>query len=273
MPALFDAAVRVAYHAVTGLAHVLAPALGAVAPAAAIVAVTIALRLALLPLSYSAMRGQAASARLAPRVADLRRRYARQPERLQRELAALYRAEGGGLLAAIGPALVQLPFFSVLYRLFLSASVAGRPNLLLTRSLLGAPLGARLLHLAWPPLPAAGLFPGQILVIAALAGLIAVAGWLSGRLARRLASPGTPPAGGLLRLLPYSTAVLALFVPLAADVYLLATAWWTLAERRVLLRRAQAAAGKDATGKGTGSRPRPATPASGSGSAPPSISS
>jgi YidC/Oxa1 family membrane protein insertase len=251
MPALFDAAVRAAYHAVTGLAHVLAPALGALAPAAAIVAVTIAVRLALLPLSYSAMRGQAASARLAPRVADLRRRYARQPERLQRELAALYRAEGGGLLAAIVPVLVQLPFFSVLYRLFLSASVAGQPNGLLARSLLGVPLGTRLLHLGWPPLPAAGLSPGQVLVIAALAGLIGVAGWLSARLARRLAGPAAPAAGGLLRVLPYSTAVIALLVPVAAGLYLLATAWWTLAERAALLRRAQAAAGQDRAGQGS----------------------
>jgi YidC/Oxa1 family membrane protein insertase len=239
MPAVLDAAIRAAYHAVTGLAHVLAPALGSLAPAAAIIAVTIAVRLVLLPLSYAAMRGQARSARLAPRVADLRRRYARQPERLQRELAALYRAEGTGLLAAILPTLAQLPFFSVLYRLFLSGSVAGQPNRLLTRTLLGVPLGARALHLGWPLLPAAGLFPGQVLVVAALAALIALAGWLSARLARRLASPGTPPAAGLLRLLPYSTAVIALFVPVAAGLYLLATAWWTLAERAALLRRAQ----------------------------------
>ena len=57
-----------------------APVAGPVAAAAAIVVFTIAIRLALVPLSYYAIRGQAAQARLRPQVQDLRRRFAGQPD-------------------------------------------------------------------------------------------------------------------------------------------------------------------------------------------------
>src|ERR1019366_8209255 len=62
------------------------------------------------------------------------------------------------------PACLLLPFFSVMYRLFLSPAVAGRPNGLLGHTLLGAPLGAH--WLSGPgPLSAQGLvFAGLYLL-------------------------------------------------------------------------------------------------------------
>ena len=87
MLGFLDAAVSVAYHIVIVLAHVLVPLTGGLATAAAIVAFTAGIRLLLVPLSYYALRGQAKQARLAPQVAELRRRHARHPDRLQRELA------------------------------------------------------------------------------------------------------------------------------------------------------------------------------------------
>jgi YidC/Oxa1 family membrane protein insertase len=47
----------------------------------------------------------------------------------------------------------------------------------------------------------------------------------------------------LTRVLPYVTVVIAAFAPLAAAVYLLTTVAWTLAERRLFLRRTAQAAG------------------------------
>jgi hypothetical protein len=44
-------------------------------------------------------------------------------------------------------------------------------------------------------------------------------------------------AGLLTRVLPYVTVVIAAFAPLAAAIYLLTTVAWTLAERRIFLRR------------------------------------
>ena len=126
----------VAYLIVTALAHLLTPLGAGLATAAAIVFLTAAVRLLLFPLSYHAFRGQARLTALQPKIADLRTRWARQPDRLQAELTALYRAEGGGLLAGCLPMLVQLPFFSVLYHLVESRVIEGRPNGLLTSNLL-----------------------------------------------------------------------------------------------------------------------------------------
>jgi YidC/Oxa1 family membrane protein insertase len=248
MLGFLDAGVSVAYHVVTALVQILTPAFGGFAAAASIVAFTMAVRLLLLPLSYYALRGQAAQARLQPQLLELRRRYAGQPERLQRELAAFYQREGGGLLAGCLPLLAQLPFFSVMYRLFLSGTVRGHANQLLTHSLLGAPLGAH-----WVAGP--GPLSGQGLVFLGLFMLLAVAGVLSARLARRSAQPvpgqavaagGTGQSGFMaaaVRILPYTTVAVAMFVPLAAGIYLVTTTFWTLAERAVLLPRLQRAAG------------------------------
>ena len=66
MSGFFDVPVDAAYHVVTLLANLLTPLLGGLAAAAAIVGITMAVRLLLLPLSYRAMRGMAAQARVAP---------------------------------------------------------------------------------------------------------------------------------------------------------------------------------------------------------------
>ena len=248
MFALFDAAVRAGYHILTSVISVLSPLFGGLAGAAAIVAVTIALRLALLPLSYYAVRGQAAQARLLPQLAELQRKYKNQPERLRRELTAVQQREGTSLFAGLLPLLAQWPFFSVLYRLFLTPVISGHPNALLSDQLLGVPLGSR-----W--LAGAGPFSAHGAVFLGLFALLALVSWAAVRLARRFtAAPGaagavagTPAAarpggavGWLARVLPYLTIVIAAFVPLAAGLYLLTTIAWTAAERTVLMRRIQA---------------------------------
>ena len=98
----------------------LAPLAGGLATAAAIAGFTMAMRLLLLPLSYRAMRGMAAQARIAPLAQALRKQHAGQPDRLQRELTALYRSEGTSMFGGCLPALAQWPVLSVLYLLFRS---------------------------------------------------------------------------------------------------------------------------------------------------------
>ncbi len=239
-----------AYHVVAALARLLAPLPGGFAAAAAIVLFTAAVRLLLLPLSFYAMRGQAAQARLLPQVAELKRRHAAQPDRLQRELAELYRRERSGLTAGCLPLLLQLPFFAVMYRLFRSPTVAGTRNGLLAHTLFGAPLSAHWL--------AAGPLSGHGLVFAGLFALLALVGWAAARPAGAglAQATGSPPAHAALwmsRVMPYSTVVIAAFVPLAAGLYLLTSAAWTAAERR-LLRRA-------VTARTAVPRPDPAPPA------------
>jgi YidC/Oxa1 family membrane protein insertase len=246
---LLAGAVTVAYHLVSAFALVLAPVAGGLAAAGAIVACTIAGRLLLLPLSYYAIRGQASQARLLPEIQALRQRHAGQPDRLQRELAALYQREGTGMFAGCLPALLQLPFFSVMYQLFRSGRIGARPNGLLGHDLLGVPLGSH-----W--LSGPGPFSVHGAVFLGLFALLAVVGWVAARVARRARPPvpagpaapagpagpaGPDPAAGMVglaaRVLPYCVVAVAAVMPLAAGLYLLTTTAWTVMERAVLTRR------------------------------------
>jgi YidC/Oxa1 family membrane protein insertase len=243
------APIGAAYHIVFALAQFLAPVSGGLATAAAIVVFTAAVRLLLSPLSVLAYRGQARISRLQPMIAELRRKHAHQPDRLQEELTALYRAEGGGMLAGCLPLLVQLPFFSVMYRLFLSKTVAGHPNALLARDFITTPLGSHLLA-------GAGLigihglvFLGLFAVLAgvtflatraaksaAAAAALAAGTVAAGTVTASTAAAGQPGLGWLGQVLPYTTLIIAAFVPLAAVLYLVTTTSWTAAERAVLRR-------------------------------------
>jgi YidC/Oxa1 family membrane protein insertase len=234
--------VDAAYHLVAGFTGILTPVLGGMAAVSAIIVFTMAVRLILMPLSLRALRGQAAMARLAPELLALRRRYARQPDRLQAEMTALYRREGTSMFAGITPLMLQWPFVSLLYLLFRSSRVGGAPNTLLSHDLLGVPLGAHWLAGAGPASPQGAVFLGVFALLAAL-------GWLSVRLARRMAPHAAAGAaagvaagaaagaavagqpGVLARVLPYLTVVIAAFTPLAAAIYLFTSTAWSLAER------------------------------------------
>jgi YidC/Oxa1 family membrane protein insertase len=257
MTAVFGVPVDVAYHLVLALTNFLSPVLGGLAAVAAIVVFTMAIRLLLTPLSFRALRGQAAMTRLAPQIQELRKRYGRQPERLQRELSALYAREGSSLLAGFVPLLAQWPVFSVLYLLFRSPTVAGGANSLLSRNLFGVPLGAHWLSGGGAVVATAGL---QAAVFPAVLAILALICWLSVRVARQMtAGPavvasGTGGAAGLLvKVLPYITVVIAAFAPLAAAVYLVVSVSWSVGERRVFAARSRR---RLDTGPGGGDQPR-----------------
>ncbi|MFG2823404.1 YidC/Oxa1 family membrane protein insertase [Kitasatospora sp. NPDC048365] len=210
--ALLDPAVRVAHDVVAALATVVPTAL-------AIVLFTAAVRLALHPLARAAARGEKARLRLAPRVAELRERHRKNPEKLQAALAELYRTEQASPFAGCLPMLLQLPFFSVMYRLFTT------PNDLLGHTLGGVPLGLHVTGVHSLP---------QLLVFAALYAALAAVGWTGFRRARR--TPTDAPGAALLPYLSFGTVLFAALVPLAAGLYLLTTTAWTAAERALLHR-------------------------------------
>jgi YidC/Oxa1 family membrane protein insertase len=261
MTAVFGVPVDAAYHLVLALTNFLSPVLGGLAAVAAIVVFTMAIRLLLTPLSFRALRGQAAMTRLAPQIQELRKRHGRQPERLQRELSALYAREGTSLLAGFVPLLAQWPVFSVLYLLFRSPTVAGGVNSLLSRNLFGVPLGAHWLSGGGAAVATAGLHAAVFPAVLAILALIC---WLSVRVARQMtAGPavvasGTGGAAGialLVKVLPYITVVIAAFAPLAAAVYLVVSVSWSVGERRVFAARSRRSLD---TGPGGGDRPRAA---------------
>ncbi|MFI0407760.1 YidC/Oxa1 family membrane protein insertase [Actinomadura sp. 3N508] len=223
---MFDIPVSIAADLVGGLADVLQPVAGGLATALAIVVFTAVVRLLMVPLAVAGARGERTRARLLPQVQKLQKRHAKDPQRLRREMAALYEAEGASPVAGCLPMLAQIPFFMVMYRLFVSATIAGHQNLLLAHTLLAAPLGQN-----WIGVVGGGLFsPPSLVFLGLFALLAAVAVWSS----RRVTAEG--PMGTAARLVPFGTIVVAAFVPLAAGVYLLTSGVWTAVERAVLRR-------------------------------------
>jgi YidC/Oxa1 family membrane protein insertase len=244
MTSILGVPVDAAYHLISGVVSFLTPVLGGAAAVAAIVLFTVAVRLILMPLSLRGLRGQAAQARLAPQLLALRKRYAKQPERLQREMTALYQREGTSMFAGLTPFLLQWPLLSVIYLLFRSAQIGGQANTLLTRGLFGVPLGSHWLSGAGPVSAQGLVFLGVFVLLAALC-------WLSGRLGRLMTVQANARGGALLRLLPYVTVAFAAFIPLAAGIYLLVSTGWALAERNFFWR----------TGRIPDAVPAPAEPA------------
>jgi YidC/Oxa1 family membrane protein insertase len=243
-----------AYAVLMGLADLLEPLAGASSAAAAVVLLTLLVRAALIPVGVSQAKAERTRARLAPKLAELQRKHGKNPERLQRETMALYQAEGTTPFAGCLPMLVQAPVVGIIYALFILPTIAGHPNALLTQTLFGVPLGSSL----------AGSIAGGTLTPASFAvfGTIVLAIALVGELTRRVFRPQLAPAPTgatgatgaaataaasasplsnpntlrMLGFLQFATAVIAVFVPLAAALYLLVTVAWTLAQR-VLLRR------------------------------------
>jgi YidC/Oxa1 family membrane protein insertase len=207
-----DVPVEGAYH----LIHVLT---GPLSTALAIVVFTLGVRLLLHPLARSAARGERARTALLPEIQALREKHGRDREKLAAEMTKLQQESGTSLFVGCLPMLLQLPFFTVMYRLFTTATIGGEPNSLLGATLLGTPLGAH------------GLAGGPLVFVIA-AGLAVVA-WISVRL-----QPATAEVAGgkLLRLLPYGTVLATLVVPQAAGIYLLTTTAWSAAERALLRR-------------------------------------
>ncbi|NED97951.1 membrane protein insertase YidC [Phytoactinopolyspora alkaliphila] len=220
---------------VSVLIGLLSPLAGTAAPALSIVVLTVLVRAALVPLGWIQMRAEFARRRLAPRLAELRRKYGSHPVRLREEAMRLYRDEGTSPLAGCLPALLQAPVFLAVYGLFLSPTVSGESNTLLEGTLFGVPLGERLVALT-----------GDLIAMAPFAGLgaalVAVA-WLQRRTTPPLtAEPDKPTVDTMRRVtgvLPFLVVVAVPIAPLAALVYLVTTTTWTLVER-VVLRRVMA---------------------------------
>jgi YidC/Oxa1 family membrane protein insertase len=192
---VLDFAVKLAHSAVSAIASGIAPAFGPAATAAAIVLFTVAVRLLISPLSWAQIRG----ARVSP-------------------------------LAGCLPALVQAPFFFLMYRLFTTRDD------LLDAELAGVPLGHHLTD---------GLSLAAVLVYTVLLALLAVLARLSSRRIRESPVPDAPSPEvervqeqmrRVMVLLPYGTLAVAVFVPLAAGLYLVTTTAWTVLEQGVLRR-------------------------------------
>ena len=211
--------------ALSHLASALTPVGGAVA---AIVVLTIAVRLALHPLTRAAVRGERVRAGLAPRLAELRQRHGSDLIRLSQETQSLYRSEQISPFVGVLPLLVQLPMVFVLYRVF---SHGDGP--LAAAHLFGVSLHAHLL---------ASLGSGGALVVfGVVLAVLAVIAWGNARRSTMIARVAAVPIaagaiGALGRIAPYFLLISGIILPLAAGIYLVTTTAWSLAENTLLRR-------------------------------------
>jgi YidC/Oxa1 family membrane protein insertase len=220
---------------VVGLADLIQPLAGASATGVAVVLLTLGVRALLLPVGIAQVRAEIQRRRLAPALAELRRRHAGKPERLSRATQELYAHEGASPLAGCLPTLAQAPVLAAVYALFVHARIGGEANALLAAPFAGVPLGTS-------ALAASGLGLGPVVVAVVVLGLLAVVIEVRRRADLRFQGPPAPtdPAlpgmAGMLRVLPFVTVVFAGIAPLAAALYLLSSAAWTLLERAALRR-------------------------------------
>ena len=230
----------IAYAGLTAFISLITPFAGDFAAALGIVALTLVVRLALIPVGRSQVRAEFTRKRLAPKLEALKRRYGKKPEVLQQKTLELYRDEKASPFAGFLPALAQAPVLSIVYGLFIVAVINGHANDLLGAHFFGVSLGTSLVS------GAAG-WPG-ILVFVGLLVVIGVVAWISRRVALNFATPVDDAAPGAamaqslarwLSWLPFITVIFASLVPLAATIYLTVTTTWTLVER-VILRRVMA---------------------------------
>ncbi|WP_416982863.1 YidC/Oxa1 family membrane protein insertase [Streptomyces sp. T028] len=231
------------------LADLLQPLFGASAAAAAIVLFTAVVRLLVHPLSRAAARGQKARAALQPRIAELRKKHARNPEKLQRAVLELHTEEKVSPLSGLLPSLCQLPAFFLLYHLFSSSSIGGEANRLLGHQLLAAPLGDR-----WADaLGGDGPFGAAGLVYLGLFAVVAAVATFNFRRAKRVPLPETgtgtgigtatgqdvPGVAAIAKVVPFLsffTLVTVAVVPLAAALYVITSTTWSAVERAALYR-------------------------------------
>jgi YidC/Oxa1 family membrane protein insertase len=233
--AILDAA----YSLLMGLAASLEPLAGSAAAAASVVLITLLVRAVLIPAGVAQAKAEQTRSRLAPKLRDLQRRHKRDPERLQRETMKLYADEKASPFAGCLPMLAQAPVVAIVYALFLHTAIAGHANALLAHELLTVPLGTSLVGaIASGSATAAtfGVFAGVLIVIVVVAEITrrAFRPHIDGsKDASPLAGAGMARVAGVLQ---YGTAVFAVFVPLAATLYLATTVAWTLVQRLVLRR-------------------------------------
>ncbi|PZE67579.1 membrane protein insertase YidC [Curtobacterium sp. MCBD17_021] len=238
-----DAVLHTGATAVTALTELLTPVVGPMAAALAVVVLTLAVRVLLVPLSVLQVRAERDRRRLAPRIAELRRRAGRDTVRFQRSLQELYTAEGVSPLAGCLPVLAQAPVVSLLYTLCTHVSIDGTVNALLRATLAGIPLAQSAVAVVTSPLWV------HAWVVLVLLGVLAVTVELTrraqlhwnpvvapGPAGSDATAPGAAVAAGIARWVPFVSVVFAAVVPLAAALYVVTSAVWTLGERAALRR-------------------------------------
>lgn len=204
----------------------------------AIVLLTIAVRILLLPFTMQMLRSQRAMQGLQPKIRALQEQYKNEKEKLSKELMALYSKEKVNPLSSCLPLIVQLPIFIALYQA-LSAGIAGNQFDLLY-SFVDHPTAINPLGFGFLPLASAN---------ALLAILAGVTQWWQARGLAQL-NPSPPRTGGakdeamanmmnkqMQYMMPIFTVVVGWKLPAGLVLYWMVTNVLTALQQHFMLRR------------------------------------
>lgn len=81
----------------------------------AIILLTVAIKVALYPLTVKQVKSMKAMQELQPRMKEIQEKYKNNKEKLQKEMAALYKESGVNPLAGCLPLVVQMPFLIAIF--------------------------------------------------------------------------------------------------------------------------------------------------------------
>ncbi|MCX7761145.1 MAG: membrane protein insertase YidC [Hydrogenothermaceae bacterium] len=102
----------------------------------AIIILTVLIRIIFFPLNHKSLKAMKKMADLAPEMEKLKKKYAKDPQKLQEEMMKLYAQAGANPLSGCLPILVQIPVFIALYNvLMVTVELKGAPFILWIKDL------------------------------------------------------------------------------------------------------------------------------------------
>lgn len=101
----------------------------------AIVLLTIAIKMLLYPLTVKQVKSMKAMQDIAPKLKALQEKYKDNKDKLNREVATLYKESGVNPLAGCLPLLIQMPFFIAIFFAIRDYTYASNPSFLWIKSL------------------------------------------------------------------------------------------------------------------------------------------
>lgn len=209
-----------------------------------IVTLTVLMRILIFPLFLKQMRSSKKMQELAPKVAQLRKRYEKDKQRMNQEIMALYQGAGANPLGGCLPILAQFPIFISMFTV-LQAMANGQPKFGMSQELVDS---ARSAHIFGAPLPANFFMSGTDIeafdanvlqtkiVLAIFVAVSSLTTFLTVRqsVTRSIAQMPDNPMAQQQKILMWISPLFAFFslnFPLGLIMYWVTTNVWTLGQQ------------------------------------------
>ncbi len=214
----------------------------------AIIALTIVVNLAMMPLTLKQTRASKSMQEMQPKLLELRKKYEKDRQKLAQEQMRLYKESGMNPVGCLGPMLIQMPIWIALYQsIILSLAVAPEALLNLARFLYPWPV-------VYSALPLSNDFLGLDLATPnlVLAVLVGATMWLQQKMATpAMVDPNQQAQSRMmLWMMPLMFAFLALSFPSGLSLF-----WVTSSVVRIAVQYKVTGWGGLAPAEGAGAQP------------------